>query len=68
MIVDISRRHLLLGVSFYGCTHTGVIYCDYGGITEFGDTAQEAFDKAFSYHKRLCREEESQSKLRRDND
>tara|TARA_R110000764_G_scaffold48451_1_gene107607 strand:- start:252 stop:458 length:207 start_codon:yes stop_codon:yes gene_type:complete len=59
MIVDLSRCNLLLGVSFHKGEHTGVVYCDYAGLIESGDTAQEAFDAALIYHTRLCEEEEA---------
>jgi hypothetical protein len=59
-VIDLSRCNLLLGVSFHRGEHTGVVYCDYAGLIESGDTAQEAFDAAFREHTRLCREEDAQ--------
>lgn len=58
MTVELSSHNLLLGVSFHSSDITGLVYCDYGGITGSGDTAQEAFDAAFREHARLCREED----------
>ena len=57
MTVELSSRNLLLGVSFHSSDITGLVYCDYGGITGSGDTAQEAFEAAVIYHESLCREE-----------
>jgi len=59
MIVDLSRCNLLLGVSFHSGEHTGVVYCDYAGVIESGDTAQEALDAALRDHARLCAEEDN---------
>lgn len=59
MIVDLSRCNLLLGVSFHKGERTGVVYCDYAGLIESGDTAQEAFDAALTCHTRACKEEEA---------
>jgi hypothetical protein len=59
MIVDLSRCNLLLGISFHTSTFTGVVYCDYAGLIESGDTAQEAFDAAMTCHTRACKEEEA---------
>lgn len=59
MHVDLSRCNLLLGVSFHSGEHTGVVYCDYAGVIESGDTVQEAFDAALREHARICREEDT---------
>lgn len=58
MIVDLSRCNLRLGVSFHRGEHTGVVYCDYAGLIESGDTAQEAFDAVLCDHTSMCKEED----------